>query len=95
MDEGENAVQFEANEGVYDQDKKIITLQDNVVIHGVDDTTLTTQGLTANIHTGIATSTSPAILETQQGTIQGQSVTIDQNAQITTFQGPAKAVINP
>ena len=95
MDEGKDAVQFEANEGIYDQDKKIITLQDNVVIHGVDDTILTTQELTANIHTGVATSTSPATLETQQGTIQGQSVTIDQNAQTTTFQGPAKAVINP
>lgn len=95
MDEGENAVQFEADQGIYDQDKKIITLNDNVKIHGKDDIVLTTESLEANIHTGIATSSSPAILETQQGVINGQSVIIDQNAQTTTFQGPAKAVINP
>jgi LPS export ABC transporter protein LptC len=95
MDEGKNAIQFEANNGIYDQDKKIILLNDDVKIHGKNDSLLTTQNLKANIDTGVATSSSPAILEIQQGVIQGQSVIIDQNAQTTTFQGPAKAVINP
>ncbi len=95
MDEGDKAIQFKADSGVYDQGNKTITLNNNVEILGADNTTLKTDGLEANIETGIAKSTSPAILQTEQGVIEGQSVIINQNDQTTTFQGPAKAVINP
>jgi LPS export ABC transporter protein LptC len=95
MNTGDDALQFQADQGVYDQSTKIIQLNNNVTIKDADHNILTTDGLTANIDAGTATSNTPAKITAQQGTIEGQSVIIDHTAQTTTFKGPAKAVINP
>lgn len=95
LDEGENALKINAHSGIYDQENKTIHLENNVTVQGQDGSTLKTEELHADITEGVAKSSSPATLTTDQATIQGQSVTIDQQGQTTTFQGPAKAVINP
>ena len=88
-------LEFNAQKGVYNQSTKMLTLENNVMIRDSQNNILETGNITADINKNIATSTSPAKLTTDQGTIEGQSVIIDQENQITTFKGPAKAVINP
>lgn len=95
MNTGDNAIQFQADEGIYDQDLKTIQLNNNVVIQDTDNNILTTQGLTADINAGTATSNTPAQITTKHGAIMGESVIIDHHNQTTIFKGPAKAVINP
>jgi len=95
IDDNGRVLQFNAQSGVYNQTSKILTLNDMVTIQDSQNNILETGNITADINKNIATSTSPAKLTTPQGTLEGQSVIIDQANQITTFKGPAKAVINP
>lgn len=88
-------LKFDATNGAYNQTTKILTLENSVVIQDSSNNILETDNITADINKNIATSNSPAKLTTPQGTLEGQSVIIDQANQITTFKGPAKAVINP
>lgn len=90
-----NVINFVAKHGVYNQTSKIISLRNNVIITDKDNNTLETNDIIADIDKGTAISKTPAKLTTKQAVITGQSVTLDQNNQTTTFQGPAKAVITP
>tara|TARA_B100001750_G_C15440499_1_gene563287 strand:+ start:260 stop:889 length:630 start_codon:yes stop_codon:yes gene_type:complete len=95
MNNDDNTFYLEAENGEYDQMRKTLILNNDVVLKDKKNNVLTTQDLTTSIADGKARSNSPAKLTTTQGSIEGQSVIIDQQNQTTTFQGPAKAVINP
>ncbi len=95
LDDNGNVLEFGATQGVYNQETKILSLQNGVTLKDSDNNLLETDHLTADMQNNIATSKTPAKLTTNQGVIEGQSVVIDQQNQTTTFKGPAKAVINP
>lgn len=92
-DQGEQSM-ISADEGTYNKIDKTIILNNNIVISGENKGTLTTDSLTADINNGRAESESKATLTTDQGTITGRKIIIENNGAKTTFQGPAKAVIN-
>ncbi len=95
MNDNSRILQFNADNGEYNQTTKILTLSNNVTIQDSDNNVLEVEDITADIQKNIAYSDSPAKLTTNHGTIEGQSVILDQENQITIFKGPAKAVINP
>lgn len=90
-DDGES--KLSADDGVYNQNDKTITLNRNIVIRGQNNATLETDDLVADIENGRATSQSKATLTTDQGVVTGSRITIENNGAKTIFQGPAKAVI--
>lgn len=90
----ENTLYLQAGEGEYDQGQQVLILKDGVTIKDSQNNVLTTDELTTSITDGKAQSNAPATLTTDQGKIEGQAVIIDRQNQTTTFQGPAKAVIN-
>lgn len=95
MNDNGDVLQFDATQGTYNQETKILILQNGVRLQDSNNNILETNHLTADVNKNIATSDSPAKLITDQGVIEGQSVVIDQQNQTTIFKGPAKAVINP
>ena len=94
MNDENNTLYLEANQGEYNQDQKTLILSNGVTLKGRNNSVLTTDDLTTSILDVTARSQSPAKLTTDKGVIEGQSVSIDRQKQTTTFQGPAKAVIN-
>ena len=94
MKDSNQTLEFQANEGTYNQTTKTLNLENKVVLKDDQNNILETEQLTANIEKNIATSNKPARLTTEKGYIEGQSVIIDQENQTTIFKGPAKAVIN-
>lgn len=86
---------LQAITGQYKQNDEVLILSDGVLLKDSKDNTLQTDKLVTSITNNTAQSVGPAKLTTKQGTIEGQSVVIDQQKQTTVFQGPAKAVINP
>ena len=94
MDSNDNKLYLEAAEGEYNQEQKILVLNKGVILKDKKNNILTTESLTTSIIDGTAESQTPAKLKTDQGVIEGQAVIIDHQKQTTTFQGPAKAVIN-
>lgn len=94
MNDENNTLYLEANQGEYNQNQKTLILSNGVTLKDRNNSVLTTDDLTTSILNGTAQSTGPAKLTTDQGIIEGQSVAIDRQKQTTTFQGPAKAVIN-
>jgi LPS export ABC transporter protein LptC len=89
-----NEIDLQAKNGVYHQSEQTIMLRENVIIQDKDGIILETESLDANISLNTAKSQTPAKLTTKNGVIEGQSVEYDNQKQTTTFQGPAKAVIN-
>lgn len=92
---GDNsALQIMAVQGQYNQADRRLLLNNNVVVEDEVGNRLETEGLEADLQNDTAKSNQPATLTTPYGTIKGQSVIMDRKTQTTTFQGPAKAVIN-
>ena len=95
LNDNANILELRADKGIYNQDTKILNLNQAVVIKDSENNVLETENLIANINTNKATSTGAAKLTTNQGVITSTNgVIIDQQNQTTIFQGPAKAVIN-
>ena len=94
MNAEDNKLYLNAADGEYDQNKKILILKNGVTLKDDQNNVLTTDDLTTSLADNKAESKSPAKLTTDQGVIEGRSVSIDHKNQTTTFQGPAKAVIN-
>ena len=93
MNDNQNATTLNAETGEYDKNSNIIRLEKNVTITDSRNNILETQSLTADITAGSARSDVPTKLTTPEGVIEGQGITIENNGAKTTFQGPAKAVI--
>jgi len=89
-----NTLELKAKNGTYNQNDKILNLSNGVEIKDSKNNVLVTNDITADITANIAKSKAEATLTTDIATITGQSVTIDQLQQKTTFRGPARAVIN-
>lgn len=79
--------------GLYEQEKKRLTLMDNVVMTRNDGSEMRTRSLFIDIANGIAETTTPVEGETPEGTIKARGMLITGRGALTVFKGPATLVL--
>ncbi len=79
--------------GLYEQEKRRLTLMDNVVMTRNDGSEMRTRSLFVDIANGVAETTNPVEGETPEGTIKAQGMVITGRGALTVFKGPATLVL--
>lgn len=84
----------ESKNGLYEQTRQFLTLNDDVVITRTDGTILRTQTLSIDLFNNEAKTDVPVTIDGPQGHLTAQGMDIQQNGLVTIFPGPAKLILN-
>jgi len=83
----------DAKGGLYQQEKQVLELNENVVLTRSDGTVMRTQTMLINLATSDASALAPVEIEGPQGHLTAQSMTMTGGGASTIFKGPVKLIL--
>jgi len=90
---GDVTMTANAKGGIYQQEKQVLELNENVVLTRSDGTTLQTQTMLIDLATSNVSASTPVEIDGPQGHLTAQSMTMTNGGATTIFKGPVKLIL--
>ncbi len=90
-----SSADFSADSGVYDAGSQMLTLDQNIVIHGSDGSAASLHKAAIDLQKGTVTSDEPVAFSSNLGEIEAQGMDVTKKAGSVKFGGGVRMTVNP